>query len=721
MARALARAVALALAVPMPALAQAVTEGWQISGTNVIRAERYDASGDRTFVPYPFLGNTGYDEFNIAGLSRPSPYSMRRFLIAGVVNDSPYRSQDRGIVPERLNFMAESGEWAWAWRAEAGDFFAFTTMRTQQRSLKGASVELQPALDPSIRQSIVLFGGAAQPSWRDAQWSDDNTLGISWLVDTDRFGRWNANVLRNERGANERFSRSEDQSQTVASLAAETLLDLAAWKLRVEGEVARMKGDYDSFDPAVDGRDRSDSGYFAQVSAFDPVYNVRLRAERYGRDYRPFGAVTPADRRSLEAFAGANLPQGLSLRLRLQDFSDQHESANPLDTRVAGANLSGSYAPWALSGMLDAFVQDSERDDRSIDSRFSQVALNLSRPMGGGWIAQLNAMRLDLDDHANDTFSSTTSQVQVAAILPVTWGVVSGSVTPGVMYRRITGFGATRDWQPTLSMALFGGPHRFTLNLGGLKQDPRLETAPDVATVNAAFDYRYRWGRHEFGVDATLFERRPSPGMDSSAWRLGASWTWFFENAPAATVRSSPGYSLAQAAPVPDRVALNASLLAKLTPGQPLAAVEQSLAASGIGAGVAEPRAQVYEARILEDVEQRQRLVVTHDAGIVDRVALLVSLDGVADASRVYERVRRALLDVFGAPTTTFDEGAWSTAYARDVAAGKLIRITEWATPTGVLKLGIPRRLDGVARIEVHHARTSASPRDTNWGLEAVR
>jgi len=56
MARALARAVALALAVPMPALAQAVTEGWQISGTNVLRAERYDAGGDSVDKRYTKAG-----------------------------------------------------------------------------------------------------------------------------------------------------------------------------------------------------------------------------------------------------------------------------------------------------------------------------------------------------------------------------------------------------------------------------------------------------------------------------------------------------------------------------------------------------------------------------------------------------------------------------------------------------------------------------------------
>ncbi|HRE12716.1 MAG TPA: hypothetical protein PLD37_00810, partial [Usitatibacteraceae bacterium] len=65
--------------------------------------------------------------------------------------------------------------------------------------------------------------------------------------------------------------------------------------------------------------------------------------------------------------------------------------------------------------------------------------------------------------------------------------------------------------------------------------------------------------------------------------------------------------------------------------------------------------------------------------------------------------------------------GASRSRYASR-AAGRFIRITEWSTQAGTtLRLGIPRRLDGEARIEIHHARRFAGPRDTAWGLESVR
>jgi hypothetical protein len=713
---ALGRAVAIALAAPGIALAQLV-EGWAISGSNTLRAERYGAGGDRTFIPYQaFLGNTGYDEFTVTGVSRPSAYSLRRFLVSGVANDSPYRSQDDGLVPERLNFLAESGESALAWRAEAGDFFAFTTLRTQQRSLKGASVELQPGF-AELRQSIVLFAGAAQPSWRHAQWSDDNTLGASWLVDAERFGRWNANLLRNERGPNAALSQADERSQTVASLAGEALFDLGTWKLRVEGEAAGMRGDHDASGPGITGRDTSDTGYFAQATAFDDRWSGRLRAERYGIDYRPYGAITPPDRRSVEAHLSWLTPHGMTLRARAQEFRDFHESGNALETRVAGAALSGSWTPWALSGMLDAFVQEQEREDATQDTRLAQVSLNLSRPFGR-WIAQLNALWLDLDDRRLEANSTRTSQVQALATFPVAWGAVNGSITPGVLYRSLTGANATRDWQPTLSMALFGGAHRFTASVNGLWQDPRAAASPEVETVNASLDYRYRWRNHEFGVDAVLFDRSASPGTKSDAYRVGAFWTWYFESAPAVPTGKVAALPAVERTPAPDRVARNVSLLGRLAPGQDLAAVQRAMSASGFGGGLTEPRALVYEARLVEDVEQRQRVAIAHDGGRVERVALLLSLDGGADGARTYERVRRALLDTFGSPVFNVEEGAWGPNLAADLASGRFLRVTEWALPTGVLRLGVPRRIDGSLRIEVQHARSSSPPRDPSWGVE---
>ena len=707
--------VAIACGAPAPAAAQFL-DGWLVSGTNTLRVDRYDASGDLSSNPYSRLGTFAYDDFNLLAVSKPTAYTQRRVTVTGVLNDSPYRSSYQGFVPERINLMAESGENRWAWRVELGDLFAFTTLRTLQRSLKGASLELQPEGTPLMRQSIVLFAGAgARDGWRQPSWSDDNTLGASWLAETARFGRWNANLLR---GSRELAGSDADLGQTVASLAAEKVFDLGgAWKLRVEGEAGRMKGDRDG---AIAGEDEvSDTGAFAQVALFDGLFSARVRAERYGRDYRPFGAVTSPDRRSLEAHATWTIPHGVTLSGRLQGYTDGFEGANPVETRVFGANAAGAWAPFLLSGSLDGFVQEIEDELGLQDARLTQLSLDLSRPFGR-FIGRLGASYTDSDDRIDEARSYRTTQASVSAVVPFVFGTLRGTASPGIRYRNTTGANAIREWQPTLVLLLTGGAHQLTASIGRQEQEPRAGAFSEIATTNAGIDYRYKLGQHTFGVDASLFDRRPAPGEKTEAWRVGAFWSWQFEKPPASS-RVGNALRPYAAPPAPAALTRSVSMLARLAPGQSIGDVRAALSAGGFGLGIAQPRMDVYEARLLDEVEHRQRLAVAHAGGLVERAAIVISLDGAADPARVYERARRALLDAFGSPAATFDDGTWGPGFARDLAAGRFIRITEWTTPYGTLRLGIPRRLDGVARIEIHHARGFASPRDTIWGLDELR
>jgi hypothetical protein len=134
---------------------------------------------------------------------------------------------------------------------------------------------------------------------------------------------------------------------------------------------------------------------------------------------------------------------------------------------------------------------------------------------------------------------------------------------------------------------------------------------------------------------------------------------------------------------------------------------------------VRQGNATVYEANLLSEIDQRQRLVIEHGA-TVERVGLVVSLSNVAsadDIASLYARIVRTMIERYGRPHISFELGSFGRNYARDIADGKLIRIVEWDTRQGTLRLGIPRRLDGNVRIEVLHAIAFSTPRDTNWGL----
>lgn len=724
--RLLPAAVALATAALSGESAAQYAPGWQVSGTNTARGEHYGTSGDRTQSPYQLdLGNMAYDELNLVARLQDSPYSLWRFSVSGVVNGSPYRSPYDGVVPERLNALRENGEAAIPYRAEAGDFFAFTSLRTLQRSLKGVSLEMQPALgSPDLRHSIVVFGGAYQPQWRDANWDVDNTIGASYVLEHPRAGRLNVNLLRNERAALA-ANGTPQREQVVGSVAGETLQGFGNWRIRVEGEAAAFKGDHEFGTPSDPAVDRRDHGLFAQVTAFDANWNWRLRGEQYGKDYRPNGAITTADRRSFEAHVAYMFNGGLMLRGRYQDYRDQFESDNPLETKVFGANLSGAVAPLGIAGTLDGFVQDQERRDGTLDSRFGSLTLTLSKPFANGWVGQAFLVGQQTKNRLDSALDTRTSQAQASVIIPLAFGNWRGSVAPGLLYRNVTGPFATRDWQPTIMVSAFGGAHRVNATAGYLGQEPRVEGRADVASVNFAMDYRYRIGAHELGFDWTIYDRKPSPGQSTRAQRVGVFWTLYLDQAMAAATPTRASTPIPVAELTAAGVVRSPELLVRLAPGADLESAVKTLAEGGIAGGVRQPNAVVYETRLLAELEQRQRLVLAHDAGLLERSALIVSLADQAtgdDASRTYERVRRALLDRFGNPSFTFDEGAFGPGFAADLAAGRFIRLTEWTTQAGhTIRLGIPRRLDGLARIEVHHARRFPSPRDTNWGLDAIR
>ncbi len=682
-----------------------------VGGSNTVRWERYDTSGNALASPYPVSTSTGYDELALDFAWRASPYDLWRGFLTGVVNDSPYRSPERGVVPERIAVSRENGEAAIPYRLELGDFFAFTTARTQQRALKGAAVELQPGAPGGVRQSILLFAGAFQPDWRDLRWSADNSVGLSWLVEGRR-GRAGVNVLRNARDARDGGGSRE---QEVASVTAEAPFGLGATRWRAAGELAALHGDHERIDARDDGRDKRDTGAFVELSGRERsnVLSWRLRGERYGADYRPFGAAVVPGRRSGEAHLAWSLPAALTLRVRAQDFRDGWESSDPLDTRVVGASLAGPLGIGGATLSADAFRRRLERADGTLDQAIVNGNAHVALPTPAG-VAQLGLVLQDTDDRVFADASPRLRQASLGLTRPLAWGGWTGVVVPGIVWREVTGAaGATRDLGLSLALSAANGPHRFALTAGHLDQDPAAASSPDLATVNFAFEYRYRWGRHEFGVDYTAFDRRSTPGARTEAYRVGVQWTMYFDRAPVHVAAAVP-------VAVPDTGALprDVGLVAAIAPGADLAAARERLAEAGLGGGSVQAGGVVYEARLLPDVDARQRLVLAGDGGRVDRTALVVSLAGVDanEAASTWSRVLRAMVERFGRPAATYEEGGFGPAYANDVLMGRLVRAADWRLADGVLRVGIPRRLDGTARIEIQHARALPAPRDGGWG-----
>jgi hypothetical protein len=131
----------------------------------------------------------------------------------------------------------------------------------------------------------------------------------------------------------------------------------------------------------------------------------------------------------------------------------------------------------------------------------------------------------------------------------------------------------------------------------------------------------------------------------------------------------------------------------------------------------------VFPTQFIEEISQRQQLAVVHKDGIVTKAALVIELEdtGAPETTRrLFERIRRILIQKYGAPET-FERGEFSDNLSEDINRLGVIRVAEWPTEAGVIRLGIPRRLDRKVRIEIQHASQFPPPTMTLWSIEGLQ
>lgn len=710
--------------------AEQMFAGWDIRGSNTLRLDQFEVSGPPGTSPYPFEGSQAYNEFGLDFTRRDRQYAKWNAQLFGVLNANRYRSPEDALVPERMNLTREVGDGSIPYRWELGDHFSYLSYMTQQRSLKGLQVELQPGTG-GLDDSLLLFAGSNESTWQDFSTSNDSSVGASYLIDRSRLGSWSFNVVYNHRD-NDFAAGLVSRDQIVASAAMERDFELGDNRLTLEGEYGLFGGDHNGTGAAGSGRDRFGQGYYLELRGYHRTLplDYRLRGERYDEDFRPRGAVITPDRRSAEAHAGWRFGSGLQLRGRLQLFDTAFQSSNEFETRTAGLNLSGPFLDAYIDGMngvVDVYYQTRENELDTIDQDFLSVSANVSAPIGGGWFGRLGLLLQDTDDDnapapaTGARADQTLWQLDLAADRGFQVGELYVFVTPGMLVRLLRQNAPESDeFQPTLAMRVDGGPHSFGLNYGVLVQDRLGLGITDVDTHRLSTDYRYQRGRHTLGAELAYFDRAPQPGADTSAWNLGLYWNYQFDR-PAAplTVAGAP-----RAAATPAAAHLDGVDLAAIAPGADLAQTRKELGAFGVAGATRIGPYEVYEHQVLRGIFQRQRLVLGEVGGAIGTAALIVGFDGIGEVDTIeqtFERVRKALIDRYGAPDRALEEGQFGPQLIADVNAQRFIRVMEWDTGAGVLRFGIPRRLDGQVRMEIQHRPAFPALRDTRWSLEEVR
>lgn len=694
---------------------------WRLEGEFLFSGERYDVLGDRTQAAYPDLGEHGFADFDLFGNYNRSRYERVQVQLSGTGSASRYRNnQIDGLILERGSVFWEKGDAPVAFRAEAGDFFGDVSLRTLQVGLKGVQVEIQPDFGiPQVQTSFLSFAGITPSNYNLIDVRDNFFAGASMLISAREFDLSFNSVYNHRRDG--RTGRTGDSHQIVSSVAVERGLSVLDQSLTLESEAAHFYGE-NSFGPGVGRNSKHDYGVYSQLSGNSETLplNYSLLYERYGNRFTPAGGAVSPDRRTYEGRASWRFKDGLIIRARGQRFEDGIESSNPTSTHVGGLDLIGPvYLPFfknrVVTTSINNFATHARNESGSSKSMTYVSNANFSTQLndvmtgllGGGYTRTDNLSTLG----TTETYSATTgidSYFDVAGF--------NTRIGTSALARRTRSTGTNRvdEIGPRLSLDLGYGGHNLSADYALLYQKSYGITRNDTWNHTAAGYYTYTNGAHKFGAEVDYYGRARAPGTNTDSFRFGLNYTYRF----GLPKRDVPEAQLADSS-----VGEEELLLLNLSPGLRAELATERLADTGITSFVKRGSALVYEVSWLPDIPQRQRLVLELENGRLVRSALLISFndqDNGAGAERVYRRVLDEFIQNYGSPSV-YEEGRFGPDFGNAVNNSQLIRIAEWRLPNGVLRMGIPNRLDRVAQIEVHYAPSFPAVQNTQWGLNRVR
>lgn len=696
---------------------------WSFSGANTFRGENYSVRGNTAASPFPFDGTQGFSEFSLQGSNRVDPYATWQGQVFGVFNASEYRSQEKGLVFERLSLTRQQGDVALPYRAIIGDIFPLFSFRTLQASLKGVQLELQPKVGRnSARHSLQFVSGTRQASWQNVDFGEDYTNGLSWLMDDQQWGRFGLQWVHNTRASNASFG-TLSRNQQVVGLAWEHRLPLGADQVTIEAEGNYFTGDHGGTTGAASGQDREGRGLFLQISGQgkSPL-NYRIRYEDYSQDYQPAGSVITPGLRSEEGHVGWRFPTGLQARGRLQHFRNNRGTANPLDTYTVGLGLSGPFLTSLFDNLTirsDGFIQEQESENLTTDTTTSSVSVGFTKPLSANFTGNLDVFYQLIDPHTMGTTSTTTWQGTTGVIYTFAFDGVRGTVSPQLLSRRIINPASnSQDWQPSVNLNMISGPHTLNVSERILFQDRMSVGGVSVTTMTANANYRVRYEAHTFGVEMDWITRDPTSGGTTDSFRFGIFWRIEFDR-PAPSLAMAPRSS----APSED-FATGLDVFNSLRLGSPLGEVRDRLTQEGFVVAQDRPGLLIYEVQLLTLIPQRQRLVLVHDGQRLQRTVFIIDFDPnqpTLSILQTIDRVRQLVLTQYGTPKTFFEDGEFGGDPIGELRRGDVSRALEWDHPDGLLRYGVPLRVDGQVRIELTLAPQLQTIRDPLWSVQEVQ
>ncbi|MCX8110337.1 MAG: hypothetical protein N3D15_03690 [Syntrophorhabdaceae bacterium] len=694
-----------------------IAPDWRFSGQNSLHIDYYNSSGPSG----SYKKNEGwqpYNDINIQFQNTADSFNTMKGYLSGTINQSPYRASKYGVIPERFNFNQENGKFPVPYRLDLGDFYAFQTPRIIQRSLKGGQIEFQPGTMLGAGQSILLQVGGAAQDYLDNKRGDNLFGGASWMMNW-KDTRFAVNYTQNRQASRDDIP---SLSQYVWGMALNHNFSLLYQKLVLDAEWNFLRGDIYRSPLVVHNKGE---GRFIQLQGKTVIpITYSFRYEDYDAEYVPAGASVSGGRRSFETRANWQSAKGFSINGRAQFYRDGLGTDNITDTDVYGFGISGSIPnPWikGLSGSLDTYRQhaDAPNNETVINSLNAYIGI----PLHMAWNLRLSAGFQETIVRKGTATNSGVQQYGMDIGHNTSFMGFTGTANAGVLFiKRRQKDRDQEDYGFNFSTSIGRSALRLTGSYRYYMQN-QLTNLMDNRTQGFNVAAEYTYGKNLLRLEGDCGMNQPARGTQSRDTRLLFTWTYSFER-PAMKKAVAPEAPKLKPdeKPAPE-MPLVIKTFADLRPGYPIKKIQAALADKNIKDGLEQDRNIVYETVWFEDISQRQRLVLTQRTGYLEKATIIIDLQQTGEIETIgqlYRRIQANLTRTFGAPVTQ-EKGEFGPNIVSDLRNNTFVRISDWTTPYGTLRLGIPRRLDGIVRIEVQHAESFPLSYLTPWGLEEVQ
>lgn len=237
-----------------------------------------------------------------------------------------------------------------------------------------------------------------------------------------------------------------------------------------------------------------------------------------------------------------------------------------------------------------------------------------------GWLS----LFVDTDNNLQHIASTITKQAVFALdITPKLYGI-NTTVSPSSTVRNLHA-PKTKQTDTAFRLAVNMRKNGYSLLLDFSYNHQLMAGGADVDTATYTVSYRYTKGKNELGFEFGGINREPHPGGFTGSYKAFVFWTRRFDPKIARDVEKSVSKQVK--GKYLERK-FDPSLFTLLIPDLPMGKAMKILEAYRVRSPIRQGNLLIYEARVFEGVEQRQRLILVDSSpGKLKKMAFIISYE----------------------------------------------------------------------------------------------